>query len=79
MPGPAPGVLGDETPLAEDPHHLQIGVHLDAATDHCGIHGVVVGVHPHVVVALEPQRACQVFCVSGFGDLHRMWLWSRSG
>ena len=42
-------------PVAEHPHPVQVGGHLDAPADHRRVHRVVVGVQPHVVVAGQPR------------------------
>ena len=53
---PGPLMAGDQMPVAEHPHPGQVSGHLDAPADHRRVHGVVVGVQPHVVVAGQPRR-----------------------
>src|SRR4029450_12204460 len=55
MLGPAARVVGDRLPITPDPHAIQVGGHLDAAADDAGMHGVVVGVQAHVVIAGQPH------------------------
>ena len=55
--GPDPSVVGDRRALAGHPHPLQVGVDLDPSSDHRGVHRVVVGVQPDVVVPRQPGRA----------------------
>ena len=54
MLGPDPVVVGDQPPVAPGPDPLEVGDHLDPPADHPGVHGVVVGVQPDVVVPAQP-------------------------
>ena len=56
MAGPAAPMVGDQPPVAPDPHPVQVGADLDAAADHRRVDRVVVAVQADVVVARQPQR-----------------------
>jgi hypothetical protein len=51
-------VVGDQPPIAPDPHPVTIGGHLDAAADRGRVYRVVIAVQPHVVVARQRSDAC---------------------
>src|ERR1700694_1848105 len=54
MPGPHPLVIGDDLALTEHSDTVEVGDDLDAPADHPGVHRVVVGVQPDVMVARQP-------------------------
>ena len=56
MPGPAAFVFGDQPAGAEHAHPLEVGDHLDPATDRGRVDGVVVAVQTDVVITRQPHR-----------------------
>ena len=55
LPGPHPGVVGDEPTVETHPDPFQVSGDGDLAADRGRVDGVVVGVDAHVVVAAEPD------------------------
>src|ERR1700741_2633458 len=56
MPGPHPLMISDHRAVTVHADPVQIGDHFDAAPDHPGMHRVVIGVQPDVMIARQPCR-----------------------
>jgi hypothetical protein len=56
MPRPDPFVIGHDAAVAERPHSVQVGDHLDSTPDHRGVHRVVVAIEADVVIASQLGR-----------------------
>src|SRR6476646_4765763 len=54
MPGPHPLMISDHRAVTVHADPVQIGDHFDAAPDHPGMHRVVIGVQPDVMIARHP-------------------------